>query len=155
MTVPASTFLDDELTCCKGQQPRREIEMLTGNFTGELNRQRVNQLQAEVSHHRTVQKVTQRQRNHKQLTKPVVVVYRRALGAVALGLLLVLGLASTAIAMPQAPEPGPGVAGSASTSHVSTSVHTSSAWSVWLVLGLVGVAIVMTALAKRRTTVTA
>ncbi|MDP9224248.1 MAG: hypothetical protein M3P18_10400 [Actinomycetota bacterium] len=128
--------------------------MLTGNFSAELNRQRVSQLQADVAHHRTVQRVTHRQRSPKQPSKPVLVVYRRALAAVALGLLLVLGLASVAFAMPVPTGPVGGSAHVPAT-HVSTSVQPTTGWNVWVAIALVGMTIALTTLAKRRAPVTA
>ncbi len=134
--------------------------MLTGNFSAELNRQRVSQLQADVSHHRTVQRVTHRQRSPKQPSKPILVVYRRALAAVALGLFLVLGLANVAFAMLPPVEPvGSGSAHVQTThvaaTHVAPSVQPTTGWNVWVAIALVGMTIALTALARKRTTVTA
>jgi hypothetical protein len=78
--------------------------MQTGTFTAELSSQRVNQLQAEVRAQHSAQRAVQvRRRQH--VTTRAAYVYRKALGAVALGLLLVVGMATAALAMPQAPEP--------------------------------------------------
>ncbi|HEX3327458.1 MAG TPA: hypothetical protein VHV50_10715 [Actinomycetota bacterium] len=77
--------------------------MQAGTFTAALSSQRVDQLQAEVRAQRSARAVQERQRQH--VTKRAAYVYRKALGAVALGLLLVVGMATAALAMPQAPEP--------------------------------------------------
>ena len=79
--------------------------MQTGAFTAELSSQRVSQLQAEVRAERDAHQAAQSRRRGVHLSKRAAGVYRRALTAVALGLLLVVGLATAAFAMPQAPGP--------------------------------------------------
>jgi hypothetical protein len=79
--------------------------MQTGAFTAELSSQRVGQLQAEVRAQRDANHAVQSRRRNMHLSKRAAGVYRRALTAVALGLLLAVGLATAALAMPQAPGP--------------------------------------------------
>jgi hypothetical protein len=142
--------------------------MQTGTFTAELSSQRVNQLQAEVRAQHSAQRAVQvRRRRH--VTKRAAYVYRKALGAVALGLLLVVGLATAALAMPQAPEPvGKGAAhvakgaahvakGAAHAArHVSDVVGLGSGGNAWVaVTALVVVVALLGTLAARSRRATA
>jgi hypothetical protein len=106
--------------------------MQTGAFTAELSNQRVSQLQAEVRAGRDAHQAVQSRRRNVRLSKRAASVYRRALTAVALGLLLVVGLATAALAMPQAP--GPAQAATRSAHVAAHSAH--AAGHVTHVVGL-------------------
>jgi hypothetical protein len=135
--------------------------MQTGTFTAELSSQRVNQLQAEVRAQHSAQRAVQVRRG-RHVTKRAAYVYRKALGAVALGLLLVVGLATAALAMPQAPEPvGKGAAhvakGAAHAArHVPDVVGLGSGGNAWVaVTALVVVVALLGTLAARSRRATA
>jgi hypothetical protein len=131
--------------------------MQTGTFTAALSSQRMDQLQAEVRAQRYAQRAVQeRQRQH--VTKRAAYVYRKALGAVALGLLLVVGMATAALAMPQAPEPAHIAKGAAhlakgaahAARHVPDVVGLGSGGNAWVaVTALVVVVSLLGALAAR------
>lgn len=136
--------------------------MQAGTFTAALSSQRVDQLQAEVRAQRSARAVQERQRQH--VTKRAAYVYRKALGAVALGLLLVVGMATAALAMPQAPEPAHLAKGAAhlakgaahAARHVPDVVGLGSGGNAWVaVTALVVVVSLLGALAARSRRATA
>jgi phage gp16-like protein len=131
--------------------------MLTGNFTAELNVHRTSQVQAEVGAHRATVRAAQTRRQTK-LSRPAVVIYRKALSAVALSLLLVVGMATAALAMPQAPEVFHTAAKSSHTAaHLRNLVGPGSATDAWIAAGvfmaLAVLLVVMTRLSRRRSAV--
>jgi hypothetical protein len=131
--------------------------MLTGNFTAELNVQRMTQLRADVGGRRAAVRAAQTGRR-TSLSKPAVVIYRKALSAVALSLLLLFGMATAALAMPQAPEVFHKAAKSGHTAaHLRDLVGPGSATDAWIAAGtFVAVAVllvVLTGLSRRRSAV--
>jgi hypothetical protein len=83
----------------------RGAEMMTGNFSAELNEQRISRLQLEANSHRSAHQAVQDRRRHRKLSRPAALIYRMAVRAVALGLLFVVVTATSALAL----RPGPDV----------------------------------------------
>jgi hypothetical protein len=131
--------------------------MLTGNFTAELNAQRMTRVRADVGAHRAAVRAAH-SRRHTRLSKPAVVIYRKALSAVALSLLLVGGMATAALAMPQAPEV---FHRSAKASHTAVNLRnlvgpgtTTDAWTAaGAFIAVTLLLVVLTGLSRRRSAV--
>jgi hypothetical protein len=124
--------------------------MLTGNFTAELNVQKMIQVRAEVGAHRAAVRAAQTRR-HTTLSRPAVVIYRKALSAVALSVLLVVGMATAALAMPQVPEVfHKSAKASHAAAHLRNLVGPGSATDAWLAAGVfMAVALLLAAMTGR------
>jgi hypothetical protein len=135
----------------------QERTMLTGNFTRELTDQRMGQLRTEVASTHAVQRAVQSRRQREQLSKPVAWFYRIATRGIALSLMLLVGLSTTAHAMPAAREV---VDKGAKSGHqavpLTKLVGTGSASDAWVGFAFIfTVVVVLTAMSARRHSATA
>jgi hypothetical protein len=131
--------------------------MLTGNFTRELTDQRTGQLRAEVASVKAGQRAVQTRRQGEQLSKPVALFYRFATRGVALGLLLLVGLSSTAHAMPATREVAQRTVKSGQpVVHLTKLVGTGSTSDAWIGVAFIFVVVVLlTAMSTRQHRATA
>ncbi|MEA2509976.1 MAG: hypothetical protein QOG21_2058 [Actinomycetota bacterium] len=131
--------------------------MLTGNFTRELTEQRVSQLGADVAAHRATQRAVRGRRRTEQLSKAGVIFYRLVTRAVALSLLLVVGVATAAHAMPLGQQAVTKAAKSAQPAvHLTRLAGTGSSGDAWLgFAAIVTVVVLLTAMSTRRRRATA
>jgi hypothetical protein len=103
------------------------------HFSTEIGRMRAEEMRARAERYRTIQKAKQHKKEESEeeeesLSPSRSLVYRKALGAVGLSLLMIVILASAALAMPADPPSGFGGGDDAAVSQPQVREGPSSVW---------------------------